>query len=47
MKKAVKKMIRDRGPEATQEWIDDLLENEKMSKEDYDSAARQIRIHKK
>jgi hypothetical protein len=47
MKNAIKKMIRDRGPEATQEWIDDLLENEKMSIEDYDSAARQIRIHKK
>jgi hypothetical protein len=47
MKNEVKKMIHRRGPEASQELADEMLEDGKMSKETHDTISRQVRLHGK
>ena len=47
MKNELKKMIPCRGPEASQELADEMLEEKEMSKEAHDTISRQVRLYEK
>jgi hypothetical protein len=47
MKNEIKKMIRHRGPEASQELADKMLEDGEISKEAHDTISRQVRLSEK